>query len=218
MNSNRRERSRRPRIPQAAIRRLPVYLRELEEAVSGEERVVSSAELSARTGFTSEQIRKDLAYFGAFGTRGVGYDARLLASQIKRILGLTHSVGAAMIGAGHLGTALARFSQAEHKDIRIRHIFDKDPAKVGSSINGVVVEPVSTMLESLRASGVRIAVIAVPETDARTVFAELLAAGVMAVLNFSPVKLAADGVHVQNIDLTMELESLAYYAQEGVDR
>jgi redox-sensing transcriptional repressor len=203
---------RRPKIPEAAIKRLPVYLRVLEEAISSDVQIISSAELAERTGFSPEQIRKDLAYFGAFGTRGVGYDTALLGRRISRILGLHQGVRAALVGAGHLGYALARYSLSRHKDVKIEAIFDVDQSKVGTEIMGVLVSHVSQMNEVCRRIGIRIGIIAVPASEAQGTGEALVQAGVEAILNFAPAKLKLPpGVFVQNIDLTLELQSLAYY-------
>ncbi|BDG61665.1 redox-sensing transcriptional repressor Rex [Caldinitratiruptor microaerophilus] len=203
---------RRPKIPEAAIKRLPVYLRVLEEMQEQEVPIVSSAELAERTGFSPEQIRKDLAYFGAFGTRGVGYDTALLRRRISRILGLHQGVKAALVGAGHLGYALARYSLSKHKDVQIAAIFDVDPLKVGTRIGDVVVRSVSELEQVVRQEGVKIGIVAVPASEAQRTVDALVSAGVEAILNFAPAKLKVpEGVFLQNIDLTIELQSLAYY-------
>jgi redox-sensing transcriptional repressor len=203
---------RKPKIPDAAIKRLPVYLRVLEETAAAEIQIISSAELAEKTGFSPEQIRKDLAYFGAFGTRGVGYDTVLLSRRIARILGLHQGVKAALIGAGHLGYALARYSISRHKDVRITAIFDADPAKVGTEIMGVEIKPMDAMVEVCKEQGVKIGILTVPATEAQRVGEQLQEAGVEAILNFAPAKLRlGPDVFVQNIDLTIELQSLAYY-------
>lgn len=199
------------RIPQATIRRLPIYLRDLSEAVADGVSVTSSSEIAARTGVSSEQIRKDLAYFGAFGTRGVGYDARQLAGEIRRILGIQRGVGVALIGAGHLGFALARYSREEDAEVAISMVFDRDPSIVGTRIGDLTVLPVTELERRVHDAGVRLAVIAVPGEEAPSVLEALARAGVEAVLNFSPVALSAPGVHVQHIDLTIELQSLAFF-------
>lgn len=201
-----------PRIPEAAIRRLPVYLRVLEDLRDADVKILSSAELAARAGFSPEQIRKDLAYFGAFGTRGVGYETAGLAAEIRRILGLDDGVGAALVGAGHLGTALARHSMAQGKGVRIAGIFDNDPAKIGRDIDGLPVRPIADLAKVGRELRVQIGILAVPAAAGQRVADRLVAAGCQALLNFSPAKLVVPAdVFVQNIDLTMELQSLAYY-------
>lgn len=209
---------RNPKIPEAAIKRLPVYLRILGDLVIEEVEIVSSADLANRTGFSPEQIRKDLAYFGAFGTRGVGYDTEILSRRIKRILGLHKGVNAALVGAGNLGTALARYSLAKHKDVRIVAIFDNDPDKIGQEIGGVEIKPLDDLCLRCREHHVRIGIITVPVTEAQKVADVLVRAGIEAILNFSPTKIKVPpGVYVQNIDLTIELQALAYYTSVGVE-
>ena len=203
---------RKPKIPDAAIKRLPVYLRVLEQIAEAEVQIISSAELAEKTGFSPEQIRKDLAYFGAFGTRGVGYDVILLSRRISRILGLHQGINAALVGAGHLGFALARYSISQHKDVKIAAIFDADPNKVGTDIMGVKIHAIDEMAKLCREKNIKIGIVAVPADKAQAT-AELLAqGGVEAILNFAPAKLKlSSDVFVQNIDLTIELQSLAYY-------
>jgi redox-sensing transcriptional repressor len=206
---------RKPKIPEAAIKRLPVYLRILGELIEGDVPIVSSAELADRTGFSPEQIRKDLAYFGAFGTRGVGYDTALLSRRISKILGLHQGVKAALVGAGNLGTALARYSLSKHKDVRIIAIFDRDPGKVGTEIQDVPVQDTDELAETIRAMGIKIGIITVPASEAQRVAEVMARAGVEAILNFAPAKLRVQGdVVIQNIDLTIELQSLAYYTSQ----
>ncbi|HEY3365001.1 MAG TPA: redox-sensing transcriptional repressor Rex [Symbiobacteriaceae bacterium] len=203
---------RKPKIPEAAIKRLPVYLRVLEETAAAEVQIISSAELADKTGFSPEQIRKDLAYFGAFGTRGVGYDTALLSRRISRILGLHQGVKAVLVGAGHLGYALARYSISRHKDVQITAIFDADPAKVGTEIMGVKIAPMDAIVEIVREQGIKIGILTVPAQEAQKTAERLAEGGVEAILNFAPAKLRlGPNVFVQNIDLTIELQSLAYY-------
>jgi len=202
---------RKTKIPDAAIKRLPVYLRVLEEMAAGDIPIISSAELAERTGFSPEQIRKDLAYFGAFGTRGVGYDTAMLSRRISRILGLHQGVKAALVGAGHLGYALARYWISRHRDVHITAIFDLSPEKIGTEIAGVRVQPLEEMIPTLREQGVKIGILTVPASEAQATAEKLQQGGVEAILNFAPAKLKLEDISVQNIDLTIELQSLAYY-------
>lgn len=200
------------RIPDVAIRRLPVYLRVLLELQEERRDIVSSTELARRTGFSSEQIRKDLAYFGAFGTRGVGYSVAALSERLRRILGLAQGVGVALVGAGNLGTALARYIMNRPGDIRLEAIFDNDWDKIGKKIEHLEILPMEELPSVLRERGIRLAVVAVPASGAQQVADALVESGVEAILNFSPVKLDGRGkAYVQNIDLGIELQSLAYY-------
>lgn len=209
---------RKPKIPDAAIKRLPIYLRVLQESAEVEVAIISSAELASKTGFTPEQIRKDLAYFGAFGTRGVGYDVVSLSRRITRILGLHRGVDAALIGAGHLGVALVRYNLSRHKDVRITAVFDVSPDKIGTDLNGVIIQPVQEMVQAIRSRGIKIAILAVPASEAQNTAELLEQAGIEAILNFAPAKIRVNPlITVQNIDLTIELQSLAYYTSASDD-
>jgi len=188
-----------------------MYLRVLAE-LAGRQREITSAELARRTGYSSEQIRKDFACFGALGTRGVGYRIDVLQRQIRSVLGLDRPVPAAVIGAGNLGTALARYSILQDRDIQVLALFDVDPRRVGTEIEGVAIHHAEEMPSVVRRLGIRIAIVAVPPPAAQGVVDTAVEAGITAFLNFSPVKIqAAEWVHIQNIDLSLELQSLAYY-------
>lgn len=205
------------RIPEVAVRRLPVYLRVINELRESEITVISSAELARKTGFSSEQIRKDLAYFGAFGTRGVGYNTEILSERLTQILGLDKGVKVAVVGAGNLGTALARYNIGRHPDIQVAAVFDSDWDKIGKKIEDVEIRPMEELKREVESRGIKMAIIAVPASSARPVADRLVTAGIEAILNFSPVKLDYDPpVFVQNIDLSIELQSLAYYVSNGM--
>ena len=200
----------RGRIPDVVVKRLPVYLRALREAQAEGLDIVSSAELSERTGISSEQIRKDLTYFGAFGTRGVGYATEVLADRIQKILGLCKPVPVALVGAGHLGTALARYNRSQDHLVQVAAIFDHDPEKIGSTIAGISVYHPDQIQEVVQEKGIQMAILAIPPQEAQGVADRLALAGVKSILNFSPAKIRSKA-HVQNIDLTLELQTLAYY-------
>jgi redox-sensing transcriptional repressor len=200
------------RIPDAVIRRLPVYLRHLEQLRASGVDVVSSQELGDGLDANPAQIRKDLAYFGEFGRKGVGYDVAHLLTVISGILGLDRPHSVALVGAGHLGTALCHHNQRVNSPIRITHVFDADPAKIGQHIGGLQVLHERDLERVLREHNIRMAIIAVPADAAQAVADRLTAAGVCALLNFAPVSLRVpDGVHVRNADFTSELLSLVYY-------
>lgn len=202
-----------------AVKRLPVYLRVLTELQDEAIDIVSSAELARRTGFSSEQIRKDLAYFGAFGTRGVGYSTDLLSDRIRRILGLHRGVQVALVGAGNLGTALARYSIYRHKDVTVSAVFDNDWDKIGKKIENLEILPMEELPRIVREQGIRIAILAVPAAAAQAVTDFLVASGIEAILNFSPVKLDGRGrAHIKSIDLAIELQSLAFYTAGELSR
>lgn len=201
------------KIPSATIARLPLYLRELDELTAAGEGVVSSRTLADRTGLTSEQIRKDLAYFGAFGTRGIGYEVAHLRLAILRILGLVEPAPVAVVGAGHLGTALIRYFARRDSGLFIACVFDADPNKQGTSVDGHAILAAETITSVVREMAVPLGVVAVPAPAAQDVFARLVEGGVGAVLNFAPVKLFSRQTFVKNLDLSTELQALAYYGR-----
>jgi redox-sensing transcriptional repressor len=202
------------RIPDAVIRRLPVYLRHLEQLLASGVAVVSSQELGDDLDANPAQIRKDLAYFGEFGRKGVGYDVRQLKTIIADILGLNRQQAVALVGAGHLGTALCHHNQQVDSPIRITHVFDADPAKIGTRIGSLTVLDARDLEFEVRRAQIRMAIIAVPADAAQPVVDRLTSAGVVALLNFAPVSLRVpEGVYVRHADFTSELLSLAYYAQ-----
>lgn len=202
------------KIPGVTIRRLPVYLRVLRQLQTENVEIISSAKLSQRTGFSSEQIRKDFAYFGAFGTRGVGYQTDVLRKTLMKILGLDKGIGVAIIGAGNLGTALARYNIERHEEIEISAIFDNDPDKIGTKIaDDVTVSSIDDLEAIVGEKDIKMGVLTVPPEAAQDVAEAMVSAGVKAFLNFTPVKLEFEDAnpYVQNIDLSVEFQSLAYY-------
>ncbi len=202
-------------IPDVTISRLPAYLRVLHEIQNEGESIVSSSRMGELTGFSSEQIRKDLAYFGAFGTRGLGYNVELLEDRIRWILGLDRPIHLAIVGCGNIGQALVRYSRQEHRHLDIRFLFDVRQDLVGKSIAGLEIFHADDMEDIIAENDVRLAVVAVPDTAARDVADRLVSAGVRAILNFAPVHLPVpEDVVVRTVDLTSELESLAYYARD----
>jgi redox-sensing transcriptional repressor len=199
------------RIPVATVERLPLYLRELEEMAEAGQTVVSSAELARRVGLTSEQIRKDLAYFGAFGTRGIGYRPAELALAIRGILGLKEPKPVAVLGVGNLGTALIRHFRTRERDLQMVAAYDLSPDKVGHALEGCPVYAVDELEQRWREHPARIAILAVPPEAAMELFRRLKLLGVEAVLNFSPAKITDPVVFVKNLDLSTELQSLAFF-------
>ncbi len=198
------------RIPETTIRRLPAYLRAL--TLMGHDRVTSDA-LGQAAGYSSEQVRKDLAYFGAFGTRGVGYDAKMLAQEIRRILQLDQGVRAIVVGAGRLGTALVRHTDEISSDVVISAVVDVNPAVVGTQFDHLTVEPLERLEAVIQERDIGMGIITVPQSAAQAVANRLVEAGVRAILNFAPVALTVNDptVFVQHIDLTLEMQALAYF-------
>lgn len=202
------------RIPDTTIRRLPAYLRAL--MVTGQERITSEV-LGHLAGYTSEQVRKDLAYFGAFGTRGVGYDAGLLADEIRRILQLDHGVRAVVVGAGRLGTALVRHTDETASDVSIAAVVDINPEVIGRVVDHLTVESLERLEDLISEREIGMGIIAVPPGGAQAVLDRLVASGIRAVLSFVPKALTVTNpeVFVQHIDLTLEMQALAYFVGQS---
>lgn len=200
------------KIPEKTVTRLSIYLRCLEELEADGVDSVSSKQLAQRFGLNSAQVRKDLAYFGQFGVRGLGYYIAELKHNLERILGLKQDWEVALVGAGNLGSALIAYKGFQARGFRIGMAFDTDPAKVGLQIDGVVVMDVAKMVPALRKKKVKIAVLAVPAGVAQSVADLLLDAGVTAILNFAPTQLAVpEGIKIQNVDLSVLLKTLSYH-------
>jgi redox-sensing transcriptional repressor len=214
--------SRRPRaeqrsqgIPEATIARLPVYLRVLYACAEQGIATVSSEELAAAAGVNSAKLRKDLSHLGSYGTRGVGYDVDYLVYQVSRELGLTQDWPVVIVGAGNLGRALANYGGFATRGFRIAAVLDADPATVGTEIAaGQVVGSAGELEEVVARHSVSIGVIATPAGAAQGVCDRLVGAGVTSILNFAPIVLTVPaGVDVRKVDLSIELQILAFHAQ-----
>ena len=198
--------------PDVVIRRLPLYARSLRYLLQEDIRSVSSQELGERINVTAAQIRKDLSYFGEFGKQGIGYDVEKLLHQIERILGLNQQWPVALVGIGHLGEAIARYEGFRSQGIRIAAVFDSNPAKVGTEINGLVIQDDQHIDQVLREQNIKLAIIAVPAGRAQEVADTLVTAGVRAILNYAPVVIQVpDNVWVRHIDPVAVLHSMTYY-------
>jgi redox-sensing transcriptional repressor len=201
-------------IPEATIARLPVYLRVLYACAEQGIATVSSEELAAAAGVNSAKLRKDLSHLGSYGTRGVGYDVDYLVYQVSRELGLTQDWPVVIVGAGNLGRALANYGGFASRGFRIAAVLDADPAVVGTEIAGHVVEGADQIEQVVAHHRVSIGVIATPAGAAQGVCDRLVAAGVTSILNFAPVVLTVPvGVDVRKVDLSIELQILAFHAQ-----
>ena len=193
------------------VNRLSVYLRSLRQLLDLGVEKVSSQQLARRFHLSSTQIRKDLAQFGEFGTRGVGYDVAQLAAHLEDLLGLGRIHRLAIVGMGNVGTALARFPAFNSGAFQVVAAFDNDPAKVGQRVGAVVVRSTSDLVAVSQRTAAEIGVVAVPAEAAPATFEALVRAGVRAVLNFAPATLPPrPGVRVKNVDLRIQLEELAF--------
>lgn len=201
-------------VPEATVARLPLYLRALTTLAERGLSTVSSDQLAETAGVTSAKLRKDLSYLGSYGTRGVGYGVEFLRHQISREIGLTQDWAVVIVGIGNLGHALANYAGFASRGFRIAALVDADPARAGEVVAGLTVQPADRLEDLVREHGIAIGVIATPARAAQGVCDRLVAAGVTSVLNFAPTVLQVpDGVDVRKVDLSIELQILAYHEQ-----
>jgi redox-sensing transcriptional repressor len=201
-------------IPDATVARLPVYLRALVTLSDRSIHTCSSEDLAAAAGVNSAKLRKDLSYLGSYGTRGVGYDVEYLRYQIAREMGVTHDWPVVIVGIGNLGHALANYAGFSSRGFRIVALLDADPDRSGEVVGGMPVRPDVELEDVVAEHGVAIGVIATPALVAQAVCDRLVAAGVTSILNFAPAVLAVpEGVDVRKVDLSIELQILAYHEQ-----
>jgi len=205
-------------IPEATVARLPVYLRALQALQDKDILTVSSEALATAAGVNSAKLRKDLSHLGSYGTRGVGYEVEYLVYQISRELGLTQDWTVAIVGLGNLGRALANYGGFGSRGFRIAALLDTDPSVVGGSVAALEVRHIDNLEEVVRSEGVSIGVIATPAASAQGVAGRFVEAGVTSILNFAPVVLSVpEGVDVRKVDLSIELQILAFHAQRRAD-
>jgi redox-sensing transcriptional repressor len=204
-------------VSELTTNRLSVYLRCLNRLEDAGVRTISSQALAEQFHLNAAQIRKDLAYFGEFGVRGVGYYVRDLKRHLRQILGLDRKLRVIIIGAGNLGLALADYPGFRMEGFEISALFDNLSAKVGQqSRGGVAIHDIHDLKKIVRRDAVRIAVVAVPAESAQHVVDLAVGSGIKAVLNFSPGALQVpDHVKLKNVDLTVSLESLSFYLARG---
>lgn len=203
------------RIPEAVVRRLPLYLRYLSSLQQKRFQTVSSQTLGSVLDLNPAQIRKDLAYFGAFGRKGVGYEVDYLVKKIKQILKLDREINIVLVGAGNLGHAIGNYKVYLRENLKIVAVFDADRSKIGKTIAGVKIQPIEELPETVKRTRARMGLITVPAQAAQDVADRLTEAGIEAILNFAPVHIKTDpNVKVLQMDLTTELQRLAYYLKE----
>lgn len=198
-------------VPKAVVSRLSLYLRELQHLVRDGHETTSSGELGGLLGFSDAQVRKDLAWFGHFGQPGVGYRCEELIGAIRGILGTDRDWPVLLVGAGNLGRALLGYKGFGQQGFRIVAAFDSDPAKVGSSIEGVAVHHLDELAAVAEQVQARLGMIAVPAAQAQGVADRLVAAGVAGIVNFAPVTIKVPPrVSQVGVDLAIELEQLSF--------
>lgn len=206
----------RNRIPDVVVKRLVTYLRVLQDLPSNEG-YISSAQLGDLAAVNGAQVRKDLALFGEFGKQGVGYPVKALIQEITNILGADRDISVVIFGVGELGTAVVRYLTARRTAdpgyrFVVRELFDIDRRKIGSRLEGLTIRPLSELQAATQDEQVRVGIIAVPSQAAQDVVDAGIANGIRGFLNFAPVKVKVPpGVRVQQTDVTLELQELAFY-------
>jgi redox-sensing transcriptional repressor len=199
-------------VPEPTIGRLAIYLRCLRAAVRDGVETMSSANIEAITGISSGQVRKDLSYFGEFGKPGMGYSVAPLVARLSHIMRLDREQPVLVVGAGNLGSALADYANFVESNFRVAAIYDNNFNKIGRKVWDLEILDVHHMPEINREMNVRLGIIATPAGAAREVADIMARSGVKAMLNFAPVRIPPPpGTVVRNVDLTQELEILAYF-------
>lgn len=199
------------RISDSTIHRLSLYHRLLGELESKATKTVSSKQLADLLRLTPAQVRKDLSFFGAFGTRGLGYPVADLRKKIAAIMGLNRRWKVAVIGVGNIGSALIGFKEFPNKGFDVKLVFDNDQRKIGSNHKGMRVSDISNLKEDLIANEIDLVILAVPSAPAQGIVDEVVAAGVKGILSFAPTHIdAPSDVYVRSEDMSMELEYLTY--------
>jgi len=199
------------KISDSTVRRLALYLRFLEQSAAQGLATISSADLAQRGGTTPAQVRKDLSFFGSFGKRGLGYSVSELAGRIREILGLKRSHRVVLVGAGKMGGALLHYQGFRQHGFDVSAIYDRDPKKIGSRWNGLVVRDIRHVEADLKKEPTEIAILVTPAEAAQEVTDRLVRAGVKAILNFAPVQLSVPhDVAVQTVNMALELETLSF--------
>ena len=201
-------------IPDIVIGRLPLYLRALQRMVQEGRQVTSSQELGELLGISAAQIRKDLSQFGEFGKQGTGYNIEFLIEQLRKILKLDRVWDMAVVGAGDVGHALARYQGFRDRGFQVSMIFDNDPGKIGKKLDNFEILDIANMVETIQSAGVKVAMVATPAAYAQEVVDQLVEAGVQAILNYAPIRVNTPlKVRMQYIDPATHLQRMAYYLE-----
>jgi len=199
------------KISESTIHRLSLYYRVLSILEKENYDTVSSKELAKREKLTPAQVRKDLSFFGSFGTRGLGYPVNELKKRIASILGLDRNWNVALIGVGNIGSALVGYKEFQRQGFQIKVIFDNDQRKIASNHKGIIVSDIKNLEQDLRANNIDIVIVAVPSTVAQYIVDDVVKAGIKAILNFAPINLKVpDDVYLRNENMSVELEYLSF--------
>jgi len=203
-------------VPNSAVRRLSLYLRQLEALEADRVATVSSRKLAQSLGLTDAQVRKDLAYFGQFGRPGVGYEVMPLIHRLRSIFGTDRVSHILLVGAGNLGKAVTAYQGFRARGFELVAVFDDDPQKIGGSVGQLSVQPMTELPQTANQHAARLAIVAVPAPAAQRVADQLIAVGVRGILNFAPTRLnSPPDVTVLNIDVAAELEQLSFLTNIG---
>lgn len=190
---------------------MSLYYRALSLLEKENYETISSKELAKREKLTPAQVRKDLSFFGSFGTRGLGYPVSPLKKSIAKIIGIDRVWNIAMIGVGNIGSALVSYKEFQRQGFAIKLIFDNDLRKIGSNHKGLIVSPIDEMQKLLNEHNIEMVIIAVPAIVAQYIVDEVVASGIKAILNFAPINLKVpDDVFLRNENMSMELEFLSF--------
>ncbi len=207
----------RHRIPKPTVKRLGLYLRELEHRAEHQPATISSAQLGEALGLTDAQVRKDLAYFGQFGHPGIGYQVGELVEALRRIFGTDRTWNTALVGAGNLGRALMSYGGWKNRGFDIVAVFDANASIVGDRIENHRIRPMKDLKKLVHQRDIQLAMLAVPTSSAQEAATALIDAGVKGILNFAPVRLEVrDAVSVSSVDLAHSLEQLAFQVSLGL--
>ena len=203
-------------IPSITINRLSIYHRCLEKISETEKekelKVISSFKIAEMTGINSAQIRKDLAYFGEFGKRGIGYPVIDLGKELKKILGLDKKWPVIIAGAGNLGKALVKYKGFQKRGFIIKGIFDNNPSKIGKRLGHIFIYNIKEIKKFIQTENISIGIIVVQADSAQEVANKMVAGGIKAILNFAPVHIVLPSeIKIHNVDLSIEFEGLTYY-------
>lgn len=201
-------------IPDIVIGRLPIYLRALTHLYEAGKSNTSSNELGRRLGISSAQIRKDLSHFGEFGKQGTGYNIEYLLTKLREILNLNQFWGVAIVGAGYLGHALAHYQGFQQRGFQMRWIFDSESSQVGTVMNGITVQGLDSLKETVSQEGIQMAIISVPTIAAQGVADLLVDAGIRSILNYAPINLTVpEHVQIRYSDPVIQMQHMAYYIE-----
>ena len=199
------------RISESTIHRLSHYYRALTALEREHFDTVSSKELANREELTPAQVRKDLSFFGSFGTRGLGYPVKELKERIARILGIDRVWNVGLIGVGNIGSALVSYKEFARQGFNIKLLFDNDQRKIGSNHKGITVLGMDDLERQLKESKIELVILAVPASSAQVIVDHVVNCGIKAILNFAPIKLAVpDDVFLRTENMSMELEYLSF--------